>query len=110
MISQGGNTQSDYTSSRGEVDAAREDFLKTLEELVPYESFQYDAETKTYKSTKTIELSKVGLSSEDVTLTFTEGKLTDVLYFVNFPMSSTSVMTIESHIVISDYGTTTVAN
>ena len=110
-IVQGSHVQSDYTSSRGEVEVAREKFLKSLKELTPYESFQYDAQTKTYRATESLDLETTGLSADDVTLTFTDGKLTEVSYRVSKLTNGTSLnMIIDSHIVISDYGTTTVAN
>ncbi|MBQ9805694.1 MAG: hypothetical protein IJW49_04215 [Clostridia bacterium] len=103
---QGTSVQEEYASSLVEVEELRGSFLDSLEDMTPYDSFKYDAETKTYKA-ETIYLPLLELPANRITVTFSEGKLTEISYEVNYSVNGVA-FDINSKITISDYGTTTI--
>ncbi len=103
---QGSSVQEEYASSLVEVEELRGSFLDSLKDMTPYDSFKYDAETKTYKA-DTIYLPLLELPANRITVTFTDGKLTEISYDVNYSINGVA-FDITSKITISDYGTTTI--
>ena len=97
-------SQESFAPDKASANEAREQLIQSIKSLTPYDSFAYDAETKTYKATKEIEIAMIGSSTDDITLTFADGKLVEIKYTIsvtqnNIPMTATSTVT------IGDYGT-----
>lgn len=88
-----------------EVDKMRSDLAKSLREMLDYEKFAYDAETKTYKATERIYISALKSSTKDMTLKFENGKLAEITYSLKMYASNTSY-TVTATVKITDYGTT----
>ena len=72
--------------------------------MTSYDSYKYDAETKTYKATKQIKIDALDASTDDVTLTFANGKLVEIKYTASFTQQGIS-FNVTSTVTISDYGT-----
>ena len=90
-----------------EVEELRSALADSLRELLPYKSFAYDAETKTYKATERIYISALKDSTRDMTLKFENGKLAEITYSLKMYSSNTSY-TVTATVKITDYGTTVI--
>ncbi|MBO5415399.1 MAG: hypothetical protein J6A83_02060 [Clostridia bacterium] len=101
-------TQSRKFTDKESTDKLRKQLVDSIKELVPYESYEYDAETKTYKAVKAIEIAAINSSTSDITLKFDGGKLVEIKYSVEFTQSNID-FTAEYTVTISDYGTVTIA-
>ena len=77
--------------------------MDLIRDLTPYESFTYDAETKTYKATEEIPATDLMGYASNVTLTFVGNRLVEVKYSAQAPLSALAIIT--TTITLSDYGT-----
>lgn len=102
----GENENEAYTETKEEVAELRRQIVDSLQELLPYDSFAYDAENKLYKATKEISLEALNTSTLDFTVSFSQGKLAKIEYHA---ISYTNGMSFEvnSTITLSEYGTVT---
>ncbi len=99
-----GESQDSFAPDKASADMVREQLVDSLKELASYDNFAYDAATKTYKATKDVEITGIGVSTDDVTITFADGKIVKVEYSVAFEQEGID-FTATSAITISDYGT-----
>ncbi|MBQ9805693.1 MAG: hypothetical protein IJW49_04210 [Clostridia bacterium] len=90
-----------------EIKTFRRALVDSIREIVPYESYQYDAATKTYKATEKIYFSALKTSTQNVTLTFANGRLVEIKYEVKIYAVGDDY-TVTATIKLSDYGTTTI--
>ena len=97
-------SQESYAPDTASANEARKQLIDSIKALTPYESYEYDAATKTYKATKEIKIESLNASTKDVTLTFAEGKLVEIKYTVSFAEENI-MMTATSTVTLSDYGT-----
>ena len=73
--------------------------------MTSYDSFEYDAETKSYKATKEVEVSSLGKSTKNVTLKFDkDGRLTEASYWGTYVEQGVT-LDVSGTITLSDYGT-----
>jgi len=79
--------------------------VQSIRSLTPYDSYTYDAKTKTYKATKPILLASLGVTTDDVTLTFEDDKLVSLEYSATFVRDGTTY-TATSTVRLFDYDNT----
>lgn len=103
----GNESDEEFTSNQQEVDSVHQMLLESITTMTPYASYSYDAATKTYKATAPITIASLDATTEDVTLTFAGGKLSQITYNVSFTQSDIA-FTATSTVTLSDYGTTVV--
>ena len=60
-------SQEAYAPNTTEANALRDQLVQSIKDLTPYDSYQYNAETKTYKATKPVEIAALGASTSDIT-------------------------------------------
>ena len=101
-------TQEQYVTDEPTLKATREALVKSIKDMVPYSSFKYDAESKTYKATKDIFMASINASTSDITLTFSEGKLVEAKYSISFTQENIN-FSATSTITITNYGTVVLA-
>lgn len=99
-----GQSQESYVPDLASVNTLRDQLVDSIEAITPYDGYVYDAATKTYKATKPIRIEALDASTEDITLTFTDGKLTKIVYVITFTEGDISFDT-TSTVTLSDYGT-----
>lgn len=99
-----GQSQEMYAPSEKDANDLRKQLIDSIKAMTFHEDYQYDAETKTYKANKPIEIAALGASTSDITLTFTEGKLTEIKYEISFTQNNIA-FTANATITLSDYGT-----
>lgn len=95
--------QGNYATDAETVEALRQRYVDLIKDLTPYESFTYDAETKTYKATEEIPATDLMGYASNVTLTFAGNRLVEIKYFTQAPLSALAIIT--ATITLSDYGT-----
>ena len=100
----GQNSQEDTTSNMSEITTARNQLVDSIKDMTPYDSFEYDAETKTYKASKPIKIASLNASTSDIALKFDGTKLVEIKYEISFKQSGIS-FNATSTITLSDYGT-----
>ena len=100
----GQNAQEDSTDNLNDINTARNQLVDSIKDMTPYDSFEYDAETKTYKATKPIKVASLNASTSDITLKFDGEKLVEIKYEISFKQSGIS-FNATSTITLSDYGT-----
>lgn len=94
-------------TDKKEIKAFRRELVDSLQEIARYESYQYDAATKTYQSTEPIYISSLKASSKNITLTFENGKLAEVKYVVKiYAVGDDYTVTVTAK--LWDYGTSVV--
>ena len=103
----GSETNESYAPDLTAANSTREMMIASIKAMTPYESFSYDAQTKTYKATAPITIASLEATTDDVTLTFANGKLIQITYNVSFTQSDIA-FTATSTVTLSDYGTTVV--
>lgn len=96
-------TQESYAPDAASAEEVRKQFVDSIKEMTPYESYAYDAETKTYKATANIHIASLNASMSDATLTFADGKLAEMKYSVSFTQNGIS-FSATSTVSLSDYG------
>ena len=105
----GNESDEEYTSNTEAVSQARTQLVDSIKDITSYIRFRYDADTKTYKATEKIYLEALDTSTQDVTLTFDDGKLVKIEYSASFVQSGIA-FTVTSTITLSSYGTVTINN
>jgi hypothetical protein len=83
-ITAAGQTQSMFAPSANDAISARNQLVASLKSFAPYGKFLYDAADKNYKAAVPVEIAALNASSTDVTLTFSDGKLVKLEYYVEF--------------------------
>ena len=104
-----GSTEQDSTSNATQVNSLRTQLLDSIKSLTPYDKFEYDAETKTYKAKENIRIAALGASTSDITLKFEDGTLAEIKYNVSFTQEGIN-FTASSTVTLYDYGTTTLSS
>ena len=99
-----GESEEDYTADATEITATRTALVDSIKEMTAYESFTYDRQTKTYKATEAIFIKALNSSTDDITLTFSDGKVTKIEYTISFISESVNY-TATSVVTLSEYGT-----
>ena len=97
-------SQESYAPDTATAIELRDQLVDSIKEITVYSSYEYDPETKTYKSTKPIYLASIGESTQDITLTFSDGRLVEAKYSITFTQNGIEFEA-TSTITISDYGT-----
>lgn len=104
-MSVAGQIQESYAPDTAYANQARSQVIESIKDMAPYASFEYDAETKTYKATESIAIDALNASTSDITLTFdNDGKLVKIEYTISFVQSDIN-FTATSTATISNYGT-----
>ncbi len=103
----GGAHTTSRLTDKEEIKTFRRAMVDSIQEIARYESYQYDAATKTYRSTEPIYISSLKSSSKNITLTFENGKLAEIKYEVKIYAVGDDY-TVTSTSKIWDYGTTVV--
>lgn len=93
-----------YAPSTADANEVRKQLIDSIKDIAPYDSFEYDAETKSYKATKSIKIAALNASTSDITIKFSDGKLAEIKYNISYTQNGTKISVI-STITISDYGT-----
>jgi hypothetical protein len=101
-------SQEGFASNKAEADVVRKQLADSIKEMTSYDSFEYDAATKTYKASKPINIAAIGTSTSDVTLKFDGDKLVEIKYSISFTQSGIS-FNATSTVTLSDYGTVTLS-
>lgn len=99
-----GESEEMYAPDKTTANALCEQLVASIKDLTPYENYRYDTETKTYKATKPVEIASLGTSTTDITLTFSEGKLTKIEYSVSFVQQGIA-FSATATVTLGDYGT-----
>ena len=101
----GQDASSQFISGAYEVDEGRDGMLDSMEEMMNFANYDYDKETKTYKSNKKITEITEGKQVTDVVLTVENGKIASISY--SYKQTQNNVeMTMSITITFTDYGTT----
>lgn len=100
----GGQSEESYAPDLESANMFREELINSIKSMTSYDSYKYDAETKTYNATKQIKIDALDASTDDVTLTFANGKLVEIKYTASFTQQGVS-FNVTSTVTISDYGT-----
>ena len=110
MIKELKEVQKQYPTPRlsvieDEIEEIRKALVDSIRDIAPYESYQYDAETQTYKSTERIYIEALKTSTTNITLKFENGKLAEIKYLVQvYPAGADYVLITTAK--LWDYGTT----
>jgi len=102
----GAPTTQRYTEP-AQIEAIRRALVDSIRDIAPYEHYQYDAETKTYKATKKLYIAALKTSTDDITLKFENGKLAEIKYSLKL-YAEGGDYTVTSTSKLWDYGTTVV--
>ncbi len=102
-ITVGDESDESYAPDTTTAQAVHEQLVDSILAMTPYEKFEYDAQTKTYKATAKIEIEALDTSTSDVTLTFTDGKLSMMEYSASFVQNSIK-FTATSCVTCTEYG------
>ncbi len=94
-----------YASTKDEAVSVKNTFINSLAAMINYSDYNYDAETKTYKANKEIYIQSLNASTANVTMKFTDGKVSEIEFSANVVVSGIE-MTATSTISFFDYGTT----
>lgn len=97
-------SEESYAPDTASANEVRTSLIQSIRALVPYDSYDYDAATKTYKANTEIRIEALNVSTSDITVTFAGGKLTEIQYTVSFTQNEIE-MTATSTVTLSDYGT-----
>lgn len=89
------------------AEVAKFALIKSLQDMLKYDEFTYDRETKTYELTGTMRIESLGVNAKTATLTFKDGKLAE-LNFTCIITKNGVTMQCESTITLCDYDTTVV--
>lgn len=95
--------QEAYITDPELVSVSQKNVVDSILALTPYANYRYDAETKTYKATEPLLIASIGASTDDITLTFENGKLIRLDYAIAFEMNNIS-FTATATVTLSDYG------
>ena len=98
-----GRAEESYITNSYDVDSLNLKLVLSLKELVPYASYTYDAETKTYKANEKIYVEQLNASTSDITLTFADDRLAKLEYAITFRSEGIDFTT-NSTVILSDYG------
>lgn len=101
-----GKSQEEDTSDKKQVNEARESFVQSLRDVLPYGSYTYDTQTNTYKANKEIYIKAIEASTSDITVTFDGERFVEIAYEVAFQKNGVAY-TVRASITLSDYGTVT---
>lgn len=99
-----GRSEEEYFTSSYDVDRLQLSLFSSLKSMAPYDSYAYDADTKTYKATKPVRIDSLDASTSDITLTFADGYLVKIEYNIAFQSEGIDY-TATSTITLSDFGT-----
>ncbi len=100
-------TETETVSGAASVREARISIIDMLANLLKYENYTYDQESKTYKLNKEITEPLYGEKITNAVLTMENGKVASILY--TFPYTESNVtMQITATFTFSDYGTTVI--
>ena len=100
----GAESEESYAPDLASANMVRDQLIDSIKSMTPYGSYKYDADTKTYKATKQIKVETLNASTDDITLTFANGKLVEIKYSISFTQNNIS-FSATSTVTISDYGT-----
>ena len=89
------------------AETTRVSLIKSIQDMVKYDSFTYDRETKTYTLTGRMKIESLGVNAKSATLTFKDGKPEKLVYTCVIKKNGIS-MDCESTIFFADYGTTVI--
>ena len=104
-----GDSASETSSNPSTVSTLRSQLLASIKEFTDFDSFEYDAETKTYKATKAVYIEALNASTSDITLKFDGNKLVEIKYTASFTQSGIH-FDVTSTVTLSDYGTTSIGS
>ena len=90
-----------------QLSLALDSLVLSIREIADYESYEYDRETKTYKSRKPIYIKTLD-TSVNTTIKFTDGRISEISYTGSVWSNGTTITVMET-IEIYDYGTTYVS-
>ena len=99
-----GQTES-QSFSQSDTNTYRNSLLDTMEPMVKFEDYQYDAATKTYVLTGEFTIVALGAKADTCTLTFQGGKLVKMVYTCKM-VESGMTFDVTSTVLFTDYGTT----
>lgn len=85
----------------------RSNLLTSLEPLVKFEDFRYDAATKSYVLKGIVIISALNVKADTMTLTFEDGKLVKMVYTCKITQNGIT-FDVTSTVLFTDYGTTVV--
>jgi hypothetical protein len=98
-----GQSQEEFAPDKASANTARNQLIRSLADIAEYSKYEYDAETKTYKAKSKINIESLNVSTSDVTVKFSEGKLAEIKYSVSFKQNGIQFEATAT-ITISDYG------
>lgn len=107
-ISAAGKSSESYAPDTPSVKLLREQLVDSIKDIANHAYYEYDAETKSYKAIGGIMIKALNAYSQDVTLTFDEGRLVKITYTISFERAG-SIFNSTSTITLSDYGTVVLA-
>lgn len=93
--------------SASETNTYRSSLLDTLEPMVKFEDYKYDATTKTYVLEGEFTITTLGIKADTCVLTFEGGKLVKMVYTCKV-VDSGMTFDVTSTVLFTDYGTTTI--
>ena len=98
-----GQSDESYAPDRKSANELRDQLVASIKAITSYASFEYDAETKSYKATEEVFIASLKASTTDISLKFADGKLVEISYVISFVQDGIS-MTGTSVTTLSDYG------
>ena len=104
-ITAAGQSQESYAPSSEAANSTRKQLIDSIKAMLPYDSFEYDAETKTYKyaAAEGIYMESLGESTNNITVAFIDGRIAEIRYYIEFTQNGIE-LSADSTITISDYG------
>ena len=99
-----GTSEDAYSPDKESAIETRQSLYESIIAIASYSSYEYDADTKSYVAIKPIYIASLEGYASDVTLSFKDGKLSEILYTVSTVEDGVSLL-LTSTVTISDYGT-----
>lgn len=83
----------------------RKTLVSSIRSITKYNSFDYVAEEKLYRANKEIYIEAIDASTQDVTVKFKDGRLSEISFTATFTEVSTGIeFTTECNITVGEYG------
>ena len=83
----------------------RKTLVSSIRSITKYNSFDYVAEEKLYRANKEIYIEAIDASTQDVTVKFKDGRLSEISFTATFTEASSGIeFTTECNITVGEYG------
>ena len=101
----GEESESAYIDGEESAAALGKRIVDSVRDILDYDSFEYDRDTKSYKAKEPIHISALSASTSDVVVKFDGERITEISYTISFNQNGIS-FSATSCATFTDYGTT----